>query len=217
MMLVFTLAFRKLGRVETQGAPYPVFVFAGLTLWLFFSRAVSSGADSLVTNAQLLTKTSCPRLLMPVASILSAFVDFVMTFVLLIIFEFLYGKTPTWRIVFVLVALLIAMALAFGMSLVLSAINVEHRDIRALLPLFLQFLLFVSPIAYSLERLGPKWQILVAVNPLVGIVTLFRWAVLATPGPTTTQLALSCSVAVAMVAVGLVYFARIERMFADVA
>ena len=139
------------------------------------------------------------------------------TFGLLVVFEFFYGITPTWRMIFVVVALAIAGALAFGMSLVLSAINVQHRDIRALLPLFLQFLLFVSPIAYSLSRLGAKWSVLIALNPLVGIVNLFRWALLRTPPPTGTQLALSCGVALVSCAFGLVYFARVERMFADVA
>ena len=217
MMLVFTLAFRKLGHVATEGVPYPVFVFAGLTVWTFFSRAVSSGSDSLLTNAQLLTKTACPRLLMPVSAILSAFVDFLMTFALLMVFDAIYGIVPTWRVLFVIPAVFLTIALSFGMALVLSAINVQHRDIRTLLPLFLQFLLFVSPIAYSLSRLGPKWSVLVALNPLVGIVNLFRWAVQVTPPPTSGQLAVSCGVAASACAFGLVYFARIERMFADVA
>jgi lipopolysaccharide transport system permease protein len=218
MMLVFTFAFRKLGRVQTENVAYPIFVFAGLTFWTFFSRAVLSGADSLVANAALLTKTSLPRLLLPVAAIVSAMFDFVITFFLLIIFAAVYGYYPTWRYALIPVILLVGIVLAVGLSLLLCAINVQYRDVRNILPMFVQLLLFASPVVYSLNTIGVKWaEALAAANPLVGIVQGFRWAVISTGPPSHIAIASSSLFTLVLLALGLVYFGRVERLFADVA
>jgi len=217
MMLVFTLAFRKLGRVATESIPYPVFTFAGLTLWLFISRSIANGAESLIANSQVLTRTACPRLLMPLSSILSGLFDLAITFLILVGFAALYGIYPTWRFALAPLTILLAMTLVLGLSLILSAVNVRHRDVRNLLPLALQLLLFLSPIAYPLNTLGPKWTTVFAFNPLVGVIEAFRWSVVGTPPPTSLELGVSITAAVAFLTGGLAYFSRAERVFADVA
>ena len=218
MMLVFTFAFRKLGRVQTDNVPYPIYVFAGLTFWTFFSRAVLSGADSLVANAALLTKTSLPRLLLPVAAIVSAMFDFFITFGLMLIFAAFYGNYPTWRLALLPVVMAVGLAIAVGLSLLLCALNVQHRDVRNILPMFVQLLLFASPVVYSLSTLGTKWATtLGSINPLVGVVEGFRWAILETGPPSHIAIFSSLSYAAFLLVTGLVYFGRVERRFADVA
>jgi len=218
MMLVFTFAFRKLGRVQTENVPYPIFVFAGLTFWTFFSRAVLSGADSLVANAGLLTKTALPRLLLPVAGIVSAVFDFVITFAILIVFAAYFGYYPTWRYLFIPIVLAFGFTLTFGMSLLLCAVNVQYRDIRNLLPMTVQLLLFASPVVYSLNTLGEKWtQVLACLNPLVGIIQGFRWAVIRTGPPSHLAILSSVMYTAVFLVIGLAYFGRVERKFADVA
>jgi lipopolysaccharide transport system permease protein len=218
MMLVFTFAFRKLGRVQTDGVPYPIFVFAGLTFWTFFSRAVLSGADSLVSNAALLTKTSLPRLLLPVAAIVSALFDFAVTFVLLLGFASFYGYYPTWRLALIPFVMAVGIAIAVGLSLLLCALNVQRRDVRNMLPMFVQLLLFASPVVYSLYTLGVAWASLMsALNPLVGVVEGFRWAIMETGPHSHIAIFSSLGYAVVLVIVGLIYFGRVERRFADVA
>jgi lipopolysaccharide transport system permease protein len=218
IMLVFTLAFQKLGHIATQGVPYPVFVFAGLTFWLFFSRAVANGADSLVANSNILTKTACPRLLIPIAGLLSGLFDLGVTFGLLLVFDTaVYQFYPTWRIALVPLVVLLGVTLALGLTLILSAVNVRHRDVRNAVPLALQLWLFLSPIAYPLTPLGRPWTTLFALNPLVGIVKGFRWCVAATPPPSGFEVAFSVSVTLTLLLVGMAYFGRAERLFADVA
>ena len=218
MMLVFTFAFRKLGRVQTENVAYPIFVFAGLTFWTFFARAVLSGADSLVANAALLTKTSLPRLLLPLAAIVSSMFDFAITFVLLVIFGTFYGYYPTWRYALMPLVLFVGILLAIGLSLLLCAVNVQYRDVRNILPMFVQLLLFASPIVYSLNTLGVTWaEVLAALNPLVGVVQGFRWTVLDTGPPSHIAIVSSLTYTVLLLLVGTAYFGRVERLFADVA
>src|ERR1700674_5373404 len=156
MMLIFTFAFRKLGKVSSEGVPYPMFAFVGLTFWALFSRAVTGGAESLVGNAALLTKTPLPRLLLPVAAIISAMFDFVIAFVMLMVLAFIYGYTPTWRYALIPVTLAVALCLVTGLALLLCAVNVRYRDVRNSLPSLIQLALFASPVLYSLSTLGVK-------------------------------------------------------------
>jgi lipopolysaccharide transport system permease protein len=217
MMLVFTLAFRKLGKVETDSLPYPIFAFSALTFWLFFSRAISNGADSLVANSQILTKTACPRVLMPLSGVVSSLFDLLITFGLLLVFAALYGKFPSWHIALVPGIVLVGSLLVFGLALILSAVNVRHRDVRNLLPLALQLWLFLSPIAYPLHTLGKPWTTLFSLNPLTGFIDGFRWAVVGATAPSMLAVTSSCVATVVAMIVGLLYFARVERLFADVA
>ncbi len=217
LTLAFTLAFRKIGNVTTGAIPYALFAFAGLTFWTFFARAVTQSADSLVTNASLLTKTAAPRLLMPVYPIVSALADFALVFVMLLTYSAASGHVPDWRIVFAPAAVALGATLALGIGLILSSINVRYRDIRQALPFAVQILLFLTPVAYPLSQLGGTLEDVLAANPLVGIVELFRWSVLGTEAPGAVELAIALAVPPVLVAVGSLYFARVERLFADVA
>jgi lipopolysaccharide transport system permease protein len=218
MMLVFTLAFQKLGRVSAEGVPYPIFVFTGLTFWTFFSRAIMVGADSLVANAPLLTKSPLPRLLLPLASIFSALFDFLITFSIMIVIAGLYGRYPTWRYALAPVVMVVGITLAIGLTLLLCAVNVRYRDVRNILPTFVQVMLFASPVLYSLTTLGPHWShVLDALNPVVGIVQGFRWSIIGTGPPSHVAIVSSLAFSAVLLAAGLAYFGRVERLFADVA
>jgi lipopolysaccharide transport system permease protein len=211
LMLVFTFAFRRLAKVETGSVAYPVFVLAGLVFWTFFSKAVTAGSDSLITNVQLLTKVYCPRLLIPIATVLSGLVDICLSLAFFLVFAGAYGYTPSWRLVVLPAALLLGLILAVGASVLLSAVNVRYRDVRQALPFVVMLLLFLSPIAYPIE------SELLAVNPLVGIVELFRWSLIGGAGPSPLDLGLAITVSLVLLLVGSAYFSRVERVFADVA
>ena len=211
LMLVFTFAFRRLANIETGALPYPVFALAGLVFWTFFAKALIQGADSLVANAPLLTKVYCPRVLIPIAAVISGLIDLCLGLAFFIVFAAAYGYFPSWRLVFLPAAVLLGLVLTVGSSLLLSAINVRYRDIRQALPFVVQLLLFLSPIAY------PITSKLLAVNPLVGIIELFRWSLVGGVGPSLLDLVLAVTVSFGLLVAGIAYFSRLERVFADVA
>jgi lipopolysaccharide transport system permease protein len=210
LMLLFTYAFSRLGSIETGDVPYPVFALAGLTFWTFFARAVTQGSDSLVQNAALLTKVYCPRMLIPIATIVAALVDLALSLALLIGFAAVYDYYPTWRLLLLPAVLLLAFLFIAGVTLLFSAINVRFRDVAQALPFVVLSWLFLSPVAYPLENR------IFELNPLVGIIDAFRWCVLGT-SVSTSSLLLAGGMTVAVFAVGATYFARAERTFADVA
>jgi len=215
MMLVYTFAFSHLAKVNIPGVPYPLFALAGLTLWIFVSRGVMLGSDSLVSNLTIVTKTAAPRILIPLAAVVSVFVDFIIALALFLSIAGVYGRHPSWRFVFVPPLLLVAFVLAFGIALFLSATNVRYRDVGQALPFTVQLWFFLSPVAYLLQTPGHSWETAVqALNPLVGLILAFRWALLATPLP-HGLLAVSCAISVGMLVAGLLRFARLERTLAD--
>jgi homopolymeric O-antigen transport system permease protein len=215
MMLVYTFAFSHLARVNIPGIPYPLFALAGLTLWIFVSRGVLLGSESLVTNMTMVTKTSAPRILIPLASVVSVLVDFVIALALFLAIAGVYGRHPSWRFAFVPLLLLVAFALAFGIALFLSATNVRYRDVGQALPFIVQLWFFLSPVAYLLQTPGHSWETAIqALNPLVGLILTFRWALLSTPLP-HGLLAVACLISLLMPVVGLLRFARLERTLAD--
>jgi lipopolysaccharide transport system permease protein len=211
LVLVFTFAFRNLANIQTEDVPYPVFALAGVVFWTFFSRAVLQGSDSLVANAALLTKIYCPRILIPVAAIVAGIVDLLLSLALFLVFAAIYGYYPTWKTVLVIPVLVVGFLFATGVTLLLSAINVRYRDVRHGLPFLVQLWLFLSPIAY------PLTNPLFGLNPLVGIIDAFRWALLATTSVDAMDVALAVGLALATLGIGLAYFARVERTFADYA
>jgi lipopolysaccharide transport system permease protein len=217
LMLVFLFAFHRLGNVKTDGVVYPVFALAGLAFWSYFQRAVSEGSQSLVLNAPLLTKTSCPRLLMPLSAAAAPLVDLVTAYGLVLVFVFAYGIDPTWRWVVFPLPILLGVTLAAALGVFLSAVNVRYRDVRNALPFLVQFLLFLSPFAYSLSGLRGTAKLLISINPLVGIVEAIRWSLLATPPPSAVAIGFSCGITALILLVGLRYFSRFARDFADVA
>ncbi len=215
LLLVYTFAFSHLARLTIPGIPYAVFALAGLTLWIFVSRATLTGSESLVMNIAIVTKTSAPRILIPLAANVSVLLDYVVTFILFLIISSLYGIYPTWKIVFTLPLLVVAFTLTTGITLFLSATNVRYRDVGQALPFLTTLWFFLSPVAYQLKTPGLSWQTLVqAANPMVGLLLAFRWALLGTPAPHGLFVA-SLIVTAAVFVFGVMRFAQAERTLAD--
>ena len=215
LLLVYTFAFSHLAKVTIPGIPYPVFALSGLTLWIFVSRATITGAESLVANIAIITKTSAPRIMLPLAANVSVIVDYLISFVLFICIAAAYGFYPTWRIIFTVPLLLVAFVLTTGLTLFLSATNVRYRDVGQALPFLITLWFFLSPIAYQLQTPGHSWETLLqAANPLVGLLVAFRWALLGTPAPHGLLIASLIVTAIVLVA-GVVRFAQAERTLAD--
>lgn len=216
MMLVYTYAFTKLARIDTSPIPYALYALSGLVLWTFVSRAVFQGTQSLVLDIAIVTKTPAPRLLIPLAAVASMLVDLLITMILFLLFMFAYGRVPPAQFVVVPLIVLLAVALAVGLSLGLSALNVRYRDVGQALPFTLQLWFFLSPVAFPLLTPGgDSWiTLLQALNPLVGLILVFRWATLGTLAPQGLLVA-SIVVTVAVFLAGVLYFARAERTIAD--
>jgi lipopolysaccharide transport system permease protein len=215
-MLVFSLFFGRLGQIPSDGVPYPIFSYAALLPWQYFATALAGSADSLVGSANLLSKVYFPRLVIPMASVLPAVIDFAIAFVVLIGMMFFYGITPTWNIVWLPLFLLLALVTALGVGLWLSAMNVQYRDIRYTVPFITQFWLFASPVAYPSSMIPEQWRPLYGINPMAGVIEGFRWALLGTetaPGP---LIGVSVLVSLVLLIGGAYYFRRMEKTFADV-
>ena len=214
-MVVFSIFFGKLAKMPSDGVPYPIWSYAALLPWQYFSNALSNASNSVVGNANLIKKVYFPRLVVPVSSVLSGVVDFAIAFVILIIMMAFYGVRPTMAIFLLPAFLLLALVTALGTSLWISALNVEYRDFRYVVPFLTQFWLFATPVVYPSSLLGEPWRTVYGLNPMVGVIEGFRWALLGTnpPGP---MLAVSAVVACLVFVSGAYYFRRMERTFADV-
>ena len=215
MMLVYTFAFSHLARVNIPGTPYPLFALSGLTLWIFVSRATMLGSDSLVHNIPIVTKTSSPRFVIPLAAVVATFVDFMIALTLFLAMSGVYGRAPSWHIVFVPLILLVAFALTLGLAFGLSATNVRYRDVGQALPFLVQLWFFLSPVAYLLQTPGHSWETAVqAANPLVGLILAFRWCLLDAPPP-HGLLVVAVVVSLLVFVLGVLRFSHVERTLAD--
>lgn len=215
-MIVFSLFFGRLAQVPSDGIPYPIFSFAALVPWTFFSQGLSQASNSLVGSANLLKKIYFPRLVVPIASVLAGVVDFVLAFVVLLLMMLYYGMMPTLNVLWLPLLFLLALVTSLGVSLWFSTMNVQFRDVRYTVPFLTQFWLFVTPIAYPSSLLAEPWRTLYGLNPMTGVVEGFRWALLGTdtaPGPI---IIVSSLVALALLVSGAFYFRRMEKTFADV-
>jgi lipopolysaccharide transport system permease protein len=215
-MAVFSLFFGRLAKVPSDGIPYPLFSFAALVPWTFFSNGLSLSANSLVGSQNLITKIYFPRLAIPTATILAGVIDFALAFLVLLAMMLGYGITPAWNMVWLLPLFAIAFVAALGGALWLSALNVQYRDVRYAVPFLLQFWLFITPIAYPSSLLGMPWRALYAINPMAGVVEGFRWALVGTPTAPGPMIAVSAAAAVGLFISGAFAFRRMERTFADV-
>jgi lipopolysaccharide transport system permease protein len=216
MMIVFSLFFGKLAKIPSGGIPYPIFAYAGLLPWQLFSRALTDAGTSLVMNERLITKIYFPRLIVPTSVVLAALVDFVIAFVILILMMFYYRTIPTSAVLAVPLFVLLALITALGASFWLSAMDVQYRDVRYTIPFLTQFWLFATPVVYPSSIVPASWRVLYGLNPMVGVVEGFRWALLGKsegPGP---LLAVSTAMAFFMFVSGLYYFRRMDKTFADV-
>jgi len=215
-MVVFSLFFGRLAKVPSDGLPYPIFSYAALVPWTFFATALTQASDSLVVSANMVKKIYFPRLTLPIATVLAGIVDFVLAFAVLMGMIFFYGLAPTINILWLPLFLLLALVTSLGVSLWLSAMNVQFRDVHYTVPFLTQAWLFATPIAYPSSLLPEPWRTLYGLNPMAGVVEGFRWALLGTntaPGPMTI---VSAVVALALFIGGALYFRRMEQNFADV-
>jgi len=215
-MVIFSLFFGRLAKIPSDGLPYPVFSYAALVPWTFFATALNQASNSLVINANMVKKIYFPRLSLPIATILASVVDFVLAFIVLLGMMFFYGLVPTINVLWLPFFLLLALITSLGVSLWLSAMNVQFRDVQYTIPFLTQAWLFVTPIAYPSSLLPEPWRTLYGLNPMAGVVEGFRWALLGTdtaPGPMTL---VSAVVALVLFISGAFYFRRMEQGFADV-
>jgi lipopolysaccharide transport system permease protein len=215
-MVVFSVFFGRLAKIPSDGVPYPIFSYAALVPWTFFAHGLTQASNSLVGSANLIKKIYFPRLAVPIASVTAGIVDFTLAFVVLIGMMLYYGIVPTINLIWTPLLLLLALTTALGVSLWLSAMNVQFRDVRHVVPFLTQFWLFATPVAYPSSLLPEPWRTVYGLNPMVGVVEGFRWALLGTtpaPGPIVI---VSTLISLALLLGGLFYFRRLERTFADI-
>jgi lipopolysaccharide transport system permease protein len=216
-LVVFTLVFGRLAGLPSGGIPYPILVASALVPWQFFASALNDCSNSLLAGAELISKVYFPRLVIPGSALAVSLVDLLISMLLLAGLMAAYRFVPDWRIVTLPLLVLLAMMLALGAGLWFAALSVEFRDFRYIVPFVLQFGLFVSPVGFASAIVPGQWRLIYALNPLVGVIDGFRWALLrGEPALPVAGLALSTAIAVLLVASGLWYFRRTERKFADV-
>ena len=215
-MSVFTIVFGRLARMPSEGIPYPVFVFAALLPWQLFALVLTRAGNSLVANQQLITKVYFPRLFIPLSTVLGGLVDFAIAFVILVVLLVFYGIVPTAAILTLPLFLALAVATSLAMGLWLSALNVRYRDVVHTLPFLTQFWFFATPITYPTTLVPEGWRPLYGLNPMVGVVEGFRWALLGQSAVVGPLVFVSTAVVGVLLVGGLVYFRRMERTFADV-
>jgi lipopolysaccharide transport system permease protein len=218
IMVVFTVIFGILAKFPSEGgAPYPILVYAAMIPWQFFSGSLSESSNSLIDNASLITKIYFPRLVVPSSAIIVGLVDFLFSFAILGGLMAWYRFVPDWRILSLPLFLLLAVAATLGFGLWFSALNVRYRDFRYIVPFLIQFGLYVSPVGFSSSVIPGKWRLLYSINPMVGVIDGFRWAIL---GGTATiywpGFFLSCALTTLILVSGIRYFRKMERRFADV-
>jgi lipopolysaccharide transport system permease protein len=215
-MILFSIFFGEFIKVPSNGVPYPLFSYAALLPWQYFSSALSSASQSLIADERLVTKIYFPRLVIPFSSVLPPGVDFIIAFVILLVLMIFYQVAPTINIIWLPLLILLAMVTALGVALWLSALNVYYRDFRYVIPFLLQFWMFASPVTYPSSVVPEKWRLLFALNPMTGVIEGFRWALLGTdtrPGP---MIIVSTVVALVILISGAYYFRSVEKTFADV-
>jgi lipopolysaccharide transport system permease protein len=216
-MIVFTIVFGNLAKLPSEGAPYPILVFAAMLPWQFFANALSECSNSLISNANLISKVYFPRLIVPASAVITSFVDFMVSGMILLALMAWYNFVPDWRILTLPLFIAIAFAASIGGGLWLSALNVEYRDFRYIVPFIVQFGLYISPVGFSSSIVPEKWRLLYCLNPMVGVIDGFRWAILGGesrlywPGFT-----LSVGLVILLLVSGIGYFRKMERTFADV-
>ncbi len=215
-MLVFTV-FAGLTKLPSEGVPQPILIFAGILPWQFFTNSLSGCSNSLVSNANLISKVYFPRLIVPISAIVVSFVDFMISGIILLGLMAWYNYVPGWQILLLPVFVAIASTAAIGAGLLLASLNVQYRDFRFIVPFIVQFGMYISPVVYSSSIIPERYRLLYSLNPMVGVIDGFRWCVLG--GESKLYLpgfALSLGLVILMLIVGIVYFRKMERTFADV-
>jgi lipopolysaccharide transport system permease protein len=214
-MAVFTIIFGRLAKLPSDGQPYPLFAFAALVPWTYFSTATSNGSNSLVGSEHLISKVFFPRLLIPIAAVVTPLIDLAITLSLLLVVLIAMGRVPPGTALWLPLFIALAFAAALGVVLWCSALNVSYRDVRYLLPFFMQVWMFATPVAYAASLIPERWRLLYGLNPMASVVEGVRWSLLGTPPP-GPMLAVSVTVVAVTLVGGFLYFRRMEGTFADV-
>ncbi|MCG6134996.1 MAG: ABC transporter permease [Nostoc sp. LLA-1] len=216
-MVVFTVVFGKIANLPSGGVPYPILVFSAMLPWQFFSTALSECSNSLITNANLISKIYFPRLIVPISAVIVSFVDFMISGIILLALMAWYNYVPNWYILTLPLFIGIAFAASIGAGLWLAALNVEYRDFRYIVPFIVQFGLYVSPVGFSSNVVPEQWRLLYYLNPMVGVIDGFRWAILGGDAKIYwTGFILSIALVLFLLLSGIWYFRKTERTFADV-
>ncbi|MDI1299689.1 ABC transporter permease [Methylotenera sp.] len=216
-MMVFVFVFGKLAKLPSDGVPYPVLVLSGMLPWLFFASAFSEAGNSLVGNANIISKVYFPRLIVPLSSVIVSLVDFLISGVLLVILMIWFNVLPDSRVLFLPFFIVLLILAAVGAGLWVAALNVKYRDFAYVVPFVIQFGLYVSPVAFNSNIVPEKWRLLYALNPMVGIIDGFRWSITGTNTPLYWQgVVVSVVVVILLIFSGVQYFRATERSFADV-
>jgi len=215
-MVVFSLFFGKLAHVPSDGIPYPLFSYAALVPWTFFANGLAQSSNSLVSSANLLKKVYFPRLVVPISSVLSGVVDFILAFLVLLGMVAFYRTAPGVHLLWLPFFSLLGLMTALGVGLWLSALNVQFRDVRHTIPFLTQFWLFATPVAYPSSLLSEPWRTVYGINPLAGVVEGFRWALLGAPSAPGPMILVSTLASLALLISGAYYFRRMEKGFADI-
>lgn len=216
LMIVFSVVFGKFGKIPSDGVPYPVFSYSGLLPWLLFASSLSACSQSIVSNAALVTKVYVPRLLLPIASTIPPLVEFVIAFAILIVLMIYFEVPLTTRMFWLPAFLALAWLTALSVGIWLCVMNVFYRDFRFALPFMIQVLMFLTPVIYPSSMVGEPWSGILALNPMMGVVEGFRWALLGVAEPNWSPVFISIAVSAALLVGGLIYFERQQWRFADV-
>ena len=215
-MLIFSLFFGRLAKMPSDGLPYPLFSLAALVPWTFFANGLNQSSNSLVASANLLKKVYFPRLVIPIATVLAGVVDFALSFVVLLVLMAFYGVAPTINLVWMPLFLLLALVTSLAVGLWMSALNVKYRDVRYIVPFVIQVWMFSTPIVYPSSLLPSPWRTVYGLNPMVGVVEGFRWALLGTNTAPGFMIAVSSTAALLILIGGAFYFRHMEKSFADI-
>ena len=215
-MLIFSLFFGRLAKMPSDGLPYPLFSLAALVPWTFFANGLNQSSNSLVASANLLKKVYFPRLVIPIATVLAGVVDLALSFVVLLALMAFYGITPTINLLWMPLFILLALVTSLAVGLWMSALNVKYRDVRYIVPFIIQVWMFSTPIVYPSSLLSPPWRTIYGLNPMVGVVEGFRWALLGTNTAPGFMIGVSSAAALVILIGGAFYFRHMEKSFADI-
>ena len=215
-MLIFSIVFGRIAKLPSEFAPYPILVFTALLPWQFFSSALSDSSNSLISNANMISKIYFPRMILPASSIIVAIIDFIISFILLVIIMIWYKFIPSWKIVFMPLFLFLALIVSLGAGFLFSALNVKYRDFKYIVPFIIQFGIYASPVGFSSEIVPARWRMLYSINPMVGVIDGFRWCIIG-KGVNfyMSGFIISVVLSVVLLIISIIYFRKTEKTFAD--
>lgn len=216
-MIIFVIVFGKIAKLPSESVPYPIFVFAAMLAWTFFASAFSDASNSLISNSNLISKVYFPRLIIPAASVIVAVVDFMISFIILLMLMAWYHYWPSWYLFTLPLFLLLGFFAALGTGLLVASLNVKYRDFRFIIPFIVQLGLYISPVGFSSTIVPEQYQLFYYLNPMVAVIDGFRWAI--SGGNTafnSTELSISISVITLLCLIGIIHFRKTEKTFADV-